>query len=445
MTVVRPFSQWGVAVLGEDDRVEAFEEKPRLDHWINGGFFCFEPGALSYMDEASVLEQGPLRALAADGELHAFRHPGFWDCMDTYKDAVTLNDLWGDRARHLGPCGSADPRDPVPASSLVTGGRGFVGAWLCRALLERGDRVVSLDRPATRSGGPRRSGSWGSRASWRASTGDLLDGDQLVPGAGREHDVDTVFHLGAETIVGTVRRLAGARRSRRTSAARGPCSRPAARQGVERVVVASSDKAYGAHDELPYREDFPLQPTAPYEASKAAADLIARCYWPSYGLPVAVTRFANIYGGGDLNFSRLDPEAVCAALDGRRAGAPLRRLARARLPLRRGRRARLSGDRRRPRPRRGPRRGVQRRRRASLRASGRSSRSIARLAGTGVEPDVRGDRQPGGRDRPPVRRPGEDAGALAGWEPQVGLEDGLRRTIEWYREHRECAAPEPAG
>ena len=96
MTVVRPFSQWGVAVLGEEDRVDAFEEKPRLDHWINGGFFCFEPDALSYMDETSVLEQGPLPALAADGELHAFRHPGFWDCMDTYKDAVTLNDLWGD-------------------------------------------------------------------------------------------------------------------------------------------------------------------------------------------------------------------------------------------------------------------------------------------------------------------------------------------------------------
>ena len=87
--------------------------------------------------------------------------------------------------------------------------------------------------------------------------------------------------------------------------------------GVERVVVASSDKAYGAHEELPYREDFALQPTAPYEASKAAADLIARSYWHSYGLPVAVTRFANIYGGGDLNFSRLIPEAVSAAIDGR--------------------------------------------------------------------------------------------------------------------------------
>jgi glucose-1-phosphate cytidylyltransferase len=94
MTVVRPFSQWGVAVLDDDDRVDAFEEKPRLDRWVNGGFFCFQPGALDYLDETSTLERGPLRELAADHELHGFRHRGFWDCMDTYKDAVTLNDLW---------------------------------------------------------------------------------------------------------------------------------------------------------------------------------------------------------------------------------------------------------------------------------------------------------------------------------------------------------------
>src|SRR6185436_20656017 len=103
------------------------------------------------------------------------------------------------------------------------------------------------------------------------------------------------------------------------------------RAGVERVVVASSDKAYGAHDELPYTEELALRPTAPYEASKAAADLIARSYWPSFGLPVAVTRFANIYGGGDLNFSRLVPEAACAAIDGRAPvlrsdGSPVRDL-----------------------------------------------------------------------------------------------------------------------
>ena len=94
MTVVRPHLQWGVAELGEDGRVDGFAEKPRSEHWINGGFLCFEPGALGYLDEESVLEREPLRRIAADGRLHAYRHEGFWDCMDTYKDAVVLNDLW---------------------------------------------------------------------------------------------------------------------------------------------------------------------------------------------------------------------------------------------------------------------------------------------------------------------------------------------------------------
>ena len=94
VTVVRPTLQFGVAELGEDDRVLGFEEKPSLRRWINGGFFCFEPGVFAYLASDSVLEREPLERLAADGELNAFRHEGFWDCMDTYKDAVLLNDLW---------------------------------------------------------------------------------------------------------------------------------------------------------------------------------------------------------------------------------------------------------------------------------------------------------------------------------------------------------------
>lgn len=93
MTVVRPHLQWGVAEL-DGDAVAGFVEKPRSEHWINGGFFCFEPGALGYLDEASVLEREPLARLAAAGQLGAYRHEGFWDCMDTYKDAVLLGDLW---------------------------------------------------------------------------------------------------------------------------------------------------------------------------------------------------------------------------------------------------------------------------------------------------------------------------------------------------------------
>ncbi len=95
MTVVRPRLQFGVADLGrQDGRVLGFTEKPRSEHWINGGFFCFEAAALAYMRADSVLEQEPLRGLAQDGQLYAHRHEGFWECMDTYKDAVALNDLW---------------------------------------------------------------------------------------------------------------------------------------------------------------------------------------------------------------------------------------------------------------------------------------------------------------------------------------------------------------
>ena len=94
MTVVRPELQFGVTEIDGDGRVSGFQEKPRSDHWINGGFFVFEPGVLDYLSESSVLERAPLESLATDGALHAFRHTGFWDCMDTYKDAVTLNDLW---------------------------------------------------------------------------------------------------------------------------------------------------------------------------------------------------------------------------------------------------------------------------------------------------------------------------------------------------------------
>jgi glucose-1-phosphate cytidylyltransferase len=94
MTVVQPELQFGVAQLNGDGRVRGFSEKPRLEHWINGGFFCFEPGALDYIADDSILEREPLERLAGDGQLHAYRHEGFWECMDTYKDAVLLNDAW---------------------------------------------------------------------------------------------------------------------------------------------------------------------------------------------------------------------------------------------------------------------------------------------------------------------------------------------------------------
>jgi len=93
MTVVRPELPFGIAVL-DGDRVAGFREKPRADQWVNGGFFLCEPGIGAYLAPDAVLEREPLERLAADGQLHAHRHAGFWACMDTYKDALRLNDLW---------------------------------------------------------------------------------------------------------------------------------------------------------------------------------------------------------------------------------------------------------------------------------------------------------------------------------------------------------------
>jgi CDP-glucose 4,6-dehydratase len=316
--------------------------------------------------------------------------------------------------------------------ALVTGGRGFVGAWLCKALLDRGVEVVSFDRRRPREK-PSTLAMLGIEERVSEVCGDLVDGE-LLAGALAEHGIDSVFHLAAETIVGTAQAQpldAFDTNVRGTWTLLGA----ALEAGVERFVFASSDKAYGAHAELPYREDFALQPTAPYEASKAAADLIARCFWPSYGLPIAVTRFANIYGGGDLNFSRLVPETVCGVLDGRPPvlrsdGSPVRDL----LYVEDATSAYLAiAD------------GLEREevRGEAFNAGGERPYSvleiveaITRLAGTGVEPEIRGSGNPEGE----IDRQYVDAAKLrelCGWSPRVSLEEGVQRTLDWYREHPE--------
>ncbi|MGH2838099.1 MAG: sugar phosphate nucleotidyltransferase [Thermoleophilaceae bacterium] len=94
VTVVRPQNPWGVVHIADDGRVDGFAEKPQLDSWVNGGFFVMEPAALDRIGPDDILERRPLERLAAEGELRAFRHEGFWDCMDTYKDNLLLNELW---------------------------------------------------------------------------------------------------------------------------------------------------------------------------------------------------------------------------------------------------------------------------------------------------------------------------------------------------------------
>ena len=127
MTVVRPELQFGVTELGPGDRVRGFREKPRSEHWINGGFFVFGAPVLGYLDADSVLERAPLERLAAADQLRAHRHEGFWECMDTYKDAVALNDLWASGMAPWQLWEHADESEERP-DDRREGGRGTGGS-----------------------------------------------------------------------------------------------------------------------------------------------------------------------------------------------------------------------------------------------------------------------------------------------------------------------------
>jgi CDP-glucose 4,6-dehydratase len=314
------------------------------------------------------------------------------------------------------------------SSVLVTGAYGLLGGWLVKALLDAGAEVTVVhrdDRPRSVLA------LTGLERKVNIVRGDIA-AEGLVARALAEYEVDTVFHLAAQTLVPTANR---APLSTFETNIKGTwLLLEACRSfGVGRVVVASSDKAYGPHTDLPYREDHALQARYPYDVSKAATDMLTRSYWHTWQLPVAVTRFANLYGGGDFNASRLVPEAVTAALAGRAPvvrsdGSPERDFldvedaAAAYLAI-----AAALG--------RGEGRGE-----AFNAGGGRPLRVldvvelICRLAGTGVTPDVRGTGTPSGEiDRQWVDY--SKLNTLTGWEPTVGLEEGLTRTLDWYREH----------
>lgn len=194
---------------------------------------------------------------------------------------------------------------------FVTGATGLLGSWLTAELLKRGANVVSLVRDWVPDS---EAVTAGTLERCRLVRGELEDYEVILR-ALNEYEVDTVFHLGAQTIVGTASRSA---LSTFESNIRGTWTLlEAARQlapRVERVIVASSDKAYGAHEQLPYREDTPLIGRFPYDVSKSCADLISQAYFHSFALPVSVTRCGNLYGGGDLNFNRLIPGTIRSAL-----------------------------------------------------------------------------------------------------------------------------------
>ncbi len=313
---------------------------------------------------------------------------------------------------------------------LVTGGHGLLGSWLVKALLARGDHVSVLER---------------GEAPWSALTlegtlahvevlrGDVRDAAAVGRAIGAR-PLDAVFHLAGQAILGTARRAPVA--TLETNVAGTWTVLEACRMAtVGRVIVASSDTVYGPGAPAPCTEDVPLRADDPYDASKAAADVIARSYGRSYGLPVAVTRLANVYGGGDMHASRLVPGSVWAALSGRRPvirsdGTPQRDFlyvedaVAAYLALDGALAAGAAGA-----------------AGEAFNAGGAEVhrvldivRAVFDAAGEAFDPDIRGAGVPPGE----VDRQVVDHGKLArltGWAPDVGLADGVARTVAWYRRH----------
>lgn len=194
---------------------------------------------------------------------------------------------------------------------LITGATGFVGFWLLKELLKENAHVVALVRDWDPTCQLIRTGLV---ANVQVVSGDLTNYADLER-ALSECEVDTVFHLGAQAIVGVAHRSplpTFESNIRGTFNVLEACRIHASR--VKRVVVASSDKAYGTGPALPYTEEMPLRGQHPYDVSKSCADLLAQCYWHTYGLPVVIARCGNIYGGGDLNWSRIVPGAIRSLL-----------------------------------------------------------------------------------------------------------------------------------
>jgi len=198
---------------------------------------------------------------------------------------------------------------------LVTGATGIVGSWLVKALLQRGAFVVSFVLDDDPQSELIRSGDLLRTAVIRGDLRDLLSIERAI----NLHEVDTVVHLGAQTIVGVAHRFpltTFEANIRGTYHLLEVCRLH--RDLVRRIVVASSDKAYGTQATLPYTEEMPLLGRHPYEVSKSCVDLLTQSYYHTYRLPLTIARFGNVYGGGDLNFSRIVPGTIRSFLRGER-------------------------------------------------------------------------------------------------------------------------------
>jgi CDP-glucose 4,6-dehydratase len=199
-------------------------------------------------------------------------------------------------------------------SVFVTGGTGLLGSWLVKQLIEGGSNVVCLVRDWVPQSELVR-----MRYIEQVNTvrGDIIDRD-LIERALGEYEVEVVFHLAAQTIVGIANRNPVSTFSTNIEGTWSLLEACRRSPKVASIVVASSDKAYGDQEHLPYKETMPLQGRHPYDVSKSCADLIAQTYAVSYNLPVAITRCGNFYGGGDLNWNRVVPGTIRSVIRGER-------------------------------------------------------------------------------------------------------------------------------
>ena len=312
-------------------------------------------------------------------------------------------------------------------TAFVTGATGFVGSYVARMLVEQGARVVCLQRDEVRANSL---DVFDLRRRVTVVNGTIED-HSLMERILAEYEIEAVFHLAAQAIVGAANRSPLSTfeaNIRGTYFLLEACRRA---DTVKRVVVASSDKAYGSHDDLPYEEHYPLLGLFPYDASKACKDILARSFAHTYGTPVTVSRFANIYGPGDMNLSRIIPGTILAVLRGeapiiRSDGTPVREfvhaddVARGYLLL-----AEKIEDTAGEAFNFGAGDPVQ-----MLDLVNR----IIRLAGKEgqIKPRVMLDHKIE-REIDAQYLSADKAESRLGWRAEISLEDGLRQTIDWYR------------
>jgi len=203
-----------------------------------------------------------------------------------------------------------DPKFWLDRRVFVTGATGLLGSWLTAKLVSVGADVVVLIRDWVPE-----SELFQNNAAAQTTIirGDLTD-QELLERILNEYEIETVFHAAAQTIVGTANRSPVSTFESNIQGIWCLLEAVSRSELIKQVIVASSDKAYGSHEKLPYREDAPLQGKHPYDVSKSCADLISQSYAHTFGLPVCITRCGNLFGGGDLNWNRLIPGTIRSAI-----------------------------------------------------------------------------------------------------------------------------------